>query len=317
MKTIDQNSLEIFEVFKEFPEIDIENLQEFPSDSKDQDNPKVLKEDKTSVKDKIQISNDDETTPTHQRREDEKLITEQILEDYKKEMEAVIANLSGKINEMEDVIANLGKINLKANQKIPKAKNNTQPKVKKNDQSGGTSSKCGLCQRLKNLDIKPKDTKHHLTIRGNNEPESCGHLRDMNIKQMAKLFRNYKMCRVCAFRPISDEHQEEKCTYTARVKLAKCRVSDCPLRYFLCDEHIDRNKKQIQNRLEYYKKNNFPVTFSTEDDSGPENDNQQKNVSIQIEPEEAEETNSPGCNWVEDTSSMDESQTEAEEKDSN
>ena len=120
----------------------------------------------------------------------------------------------------------------------------------------------GLCKGLKGL--KPKDKRHHISARGNLEPESCGHLRDMNIQKMAELYKNYEMCRVCAYRPISDSHQEEKCNYTTRVNLAKCKVKNCRYRYFLCDQHIDENKASIQNRTQYYRQNNFPVNFHSD-----------------------------------------------------
>ena len=136
------------------------------------------------------------------------------------------------------------------------AKNSGQ---KQGPRVSNDGAKCGLCKRLTEFGIKPKDSKHHLTLRGNTEPESCGHLRDLNIQQMAELFKKYEMCRVCAYRKISDAHHEDKCNYTKKVTLAKCQVKSCSLRYFLCAEHEAENENQIKNRMEYYKSLKFPA----------------------------------------------------------
>ena len=174
---------------------------------------------------------------------------------YKMEMESIVE----KMNEIFMDIQDLKRRGIKEHQKSSKAQ---EKKAKLVHHVSEDVSKCGLCKRLKGLNIKPRDNKHHLSRRGNPEPESCGQLRDMNIKEMAELYKNYEMCRVCAYRPISESHQEEKCNYTTRVKLAKCKNKDCRYRYFLCDQHIDENKSSIQDRKEYYKRNNFPVTFT-------------------------------------------------------
>lgn len=168
---------------------------------------------------------------------------------YKKNMESIVAKMSEVFMDIQD---------LKKREIKPKMQ---EKKVKPGPYVSEDASNCGLCKRLKNLDIQPKDNKHHISARGNLEPESCGQLRNMNIKEMAELFRSYEMCRVCAYKPITDTHQEEKCNYTTRVSLAKCKVKNCRYRYFLCDQHIDKNKASIEHRTEYYMKNNFPVTF--------------------------------------------------------
>ena len=136
--------------------------------------------------------------------------------------------------------------------------------VKKKTRTVTSQDNCGLCQKFKTLDIQPKDSIHHLSPRGNIEPESCGHLREMNVKQMAELYKNYKMCRVCAYKPLSDSHQEEKCKFTVRVPHAKCKAKGCAFRFFLCDEHTIQNGNQLQHRREYYKKSNFPFKFAPE-----------------------------------------------------
>ena len=159
--------------------------------------------------------------------------------------------------------------------------------AKKKTRTVTSEDKCGLCEKFKILDIQPKDSIHHLSLRGNVEPESCGHLREMNVKQMAQLYKNFKMCRVCGYTPISESHQEDKCKFTNRVPRAKCRVKSCSFRFFLCDEHITQNESQIQHRREYYKKSDFPFTFAPEESksSKKEEVRRKSNTSTQTEEE--------------------------------
>ena len=181
----------------------------------------------------------------------------QFMENYKLELTALtneVAKMNLEIQELKKKKEKKGNRLLGAQQ--PMTLNGTTSEKK--SRISEDTTKCGLCRKLKDLGIQPKDKKHHLTIRGNIEPESCGLLRDLNIQGMAELFKKYEMCRVCGYRPVSDAHHEDKCKYTKNVTLAKCQVKDCRLRYFLCAQHEAKNESQIQNRMEYYKNHNFP-----------------------------------------------------------
>ena len=181
----------------------------------------------------------------------------QVLEDYKLELAALMNKVTKMSLEIQDLKKKKGEKEDKAgssNKGAAKVSGKKQGPRVSND-----GTKCGLCKKMKELGIKPKDSKHHLTMRGYVEPESCGYLRDLNVQEMAELFKEYEMCRVCAYRPISDAHHEDKCNYTRKVTLAKCQVKNCGLRYFLCAEHVTENNGQIRNRMEYYKEQKFPA----------------------------------------------------------
>ena len=198
-----------------------------------------------------------------------------ILETYKNEIEVLKKTVASMNVEIQTL-------------KKKKEKGSNEPLMaKKKTRTVTSEDKCGLCEKFKILDIQPKDSIHHLSLRGNVEPESCGHLREMNVKQMAQLYKNFKMCRVCGYTPISESHQEDKCKFTNRVPRAKCRVKSCSFRFFLCDEHITQNESQIQHRREYYKKSNFPFTFAPEESksSKKEEVRRKSNTSTQTEEE--------------------------------
>ena len=198
-----------------------------------------------------------------------------ILETYKNEIEVLKKTVASMNVEIQTL-------------KKKKEKGSNEPLMaKKKTRTVTSEDKCGLCEKFKILDIQPKDSIHHLSLRGNVEPESCGHLREMNVKQMAQLYKNFKMCRVCGYTPISESHQEDKCKFTNRVPRAKCRVKSCSFRFFLCDEHITQNESQVQHRREYYKKSNFPFTFAPEESksSKKEEVRRKSNTSTQTEEE--------------------------------
>ena len=188
----------------------------------------------------------------------------QVLENYKLELIA-LTNEVAKMNlEIQDLKREKGNKKDKTQKKMKSSSSINQGATKDKGQKqiirvSNDGNKCGLCNRLKTFDIHPKDHQHSLTKQGNPEPESCGHLRNKNVKEMAEFYRMYDMCRVCAYKPISSVHQEERCNYTTKVPQAKCRK--CKLRYFLCDQHMAENQGQLQNRTDYFKRKNFPVAF--------------------------------------------------------
>ena len=233
----------------------------------------------------------------------------QFMENYKLELTV----LTDEVAKMNLEIQELKKMGEKKENKgllgAQQPMTSNEKTSKKEARTSNDATKCGLCRKLEDFGIQPKDNKHHLTIRGNIEPETCGHLRDLNIQQMADLFKKYEMCRVCAHKPITDVHHEDKCKYTKKVTLAKCQVKDCNLRYFLCTQHEAKNEVQIRNRMEYYKSHNFPFNpkrfnflkkqqKETRDVSTQTEDNYDSTMADEVEPKTESEMDSISSSTV-------------------
>ena len=121
---------------------------------------------------------------------------------------------------------------------------------------------CRLCKHMSlEYGIPQKSTIHASQAKNRKSllTESCGHIIGLEIQARSDLLFEHGFCRVCLFRPITENHKEETCKFLARKQKLKCKY--CHLRLSVCAEHKEDNLSNLESFKARFSKYGFDFQF--------------------------------------------------------
>ena len=124
-------------------------------------------------------------------------------------------------------------------------------------------SDCPLCKHMSQEFGIPQKSTIHLSQTKNPKKsvltETCHHIIGLNIQARSDLLSQHAFCRVCLFKPITEDHKEENCKFLVRRQKLKCKY--CFLRSSVCTEHKQDNLSNLELSKETFSKYGFDFQF--------------------------------------------------------
>ena len=103
--------------------------------------------------------------------------------------------------------------------------------------------KCAICHHFQDCQDIDTNAVHLFSPKGNLETDSCPLIRNLPISTRYEMLAQESFCLFCLYKK-----KHENCKLPSNMEFLKCSFSDCNLRYIVCKDHVDYNRKKLVKR---------------------------------------------------------------------